>query len=155
MRRRNVQGLEIVPRVFDLGTVDRGEPSRPMISFSSSIVWRHRMQPAKTQPNAGDRGVGSPGVGGRAGDLGQPPRGRLVRRLDRLLDLVEAFSGGGLVGLIDRAETFLDRFDAAVLRAEELNSGVFERGGIARGAEGGRRFAGQRVQFRQIVGLEP
>ncbi len=65
------------------------------------------MQPAKTQPNAGHRGIGSPGVGGRAGDLDQPFDGRLVRRLDRLLDLVEALSGGGLVGLIDRAETLL------------------------------------------------
>ena len=102
------------------------------------------MQPAQPQPNAGDRGIGSPGDGGRAGDLGRSPTAvNSANRLDRLLDLVEAFSGGGLVGLIDRAETFLHRFDAAVFRAEKLNSRLFERGGIARGAEGGRRFAGK------------
>ena len=97
------------------------KPSRPMMSFNSSIVcvmgWRWPR-----------RGCGPGTVGSKAPAAatafppGDAPAGLFQGGLDLLLDGVEPQAGGRFVGLVDRAEPLLHGLEPSALGAEELES---------------------------------
>ena len=121
------------------------KPSRPMISFNSSMVRVIGCGTAQPQANAGHRRIERrPG-----GNLGFSPlsEGTFCKgRLDRLLDLVESFAGRRPIGLIDVAQSLLHGLQPAALGAEELDACRLHCRGVARRAESGRRVRKQAVQ---------
>ena len=107
MFERDIQGLEIVPLVFHLRAIDRGEPQASHQVFEFLDRLRERMQVPQPRPDSRHGGIEARTVGGRSCAGGQAGLGRFQRRLDLLLELVEALACGRLVGLIDRPEALL------------------------------------------------
>ena len=82
----------------------------------------------------------------------QPLDRRFQRGFDLLLDFVEAFAGGGLVGLVDRAEPLLHVLQTPAPCADELHPGGLYGRGIFDRLEGRRSLLEQFIQFSQILG---
>ena len=105
MLRRNVERLEVVPLVFDLGPVGHGEAQPAHDVFELVDRLRDRMQMPEPRPArraAWDRMA-------VARIRRRRPRstaaaGPLKGGFDPLLDFVKPLAGGRLVGTADRAE---------------------------------------------------
>ena len=153
---RDVQGLEVVPLVFHLGASTALNPRRPIRSFSSSMVCVSgcRCPSRGRMPGTVGSNAGRPRPSCRRG---QRCLGRFERGLDLLLELVETLPGLRLVGLVDRAEALLGRFEPAALHPQELDPRSLQGRGVAGRLEGGPGIAAQLVklgkEFRQSHGI--
>ena len=128
MLQGDVQGLEIVPGVFDLRPVGHGEaqPAHDVLQLLDRL--RDRVQMAQPRADAGHRGIELARASALPAALfASRSIGRVEGRLDLLLDLVEALAGGGLVGLVDRAQALLHVLQPAAPGAEELDPRGFQR----------------------------
>jgi hypothetical protein len=131
MCRRDIERLEVMELVFDLGPVgDREtEPAHDLLQLLNCL--RNRVEPAQAARGAGQRGI-ERGVDRRGLLAFDALAGGRHRSFECLLQLVEAFASGGLIGRRNRAELLLDRFQAAALGPQKLDAGSFERGRIGR-----------------------
>ena len=119
VRRRDVQGVEVVADVLDLRPPRHGEPEPA--EDVDQLVGRlgQRVPVAEPGPRAGQGQVERVGRG-RLRPL-DPRLRRLPGRFERLLDGVEPLAVRLLVGRRDRLQPFLGRLDLALLLAQELD----------------------------------
>ena len=151
MLGRDIQGLEIVPLVLDLGTIDRAEPQAPIRSFNSSMVCVSGCR----CPNRG-RIPGT--VGSKRGPVAVAPAPLATRAWAAssaasicCLSWLKRWPACRLVGLVDRAEAFLGRFEPAALHAQELDPRSLQGRGVAGRLESGQRHRGLIGRVRQEI----
>ena len=102
----NVQGLEVVPLVLDLGSLGHTEPQPAHYILELFDGLGDRMQMAQHGSRAGYCGVEIDRL--LCGDgTGQPLGGLLQGGLDLLLHFVETLAGHRFVGLGDLAKSLL------------------------------------------------
>ena len=137
---RDVQGLEVVPLVFDLRTVGHGEsePAHDLFQFLDRL--RDRMEMAERRPRAGLRRIERRARRRRIG-AGQSRLGFGERGFEKLLDFVESLAGRRFVGACDASQALLRRLQSSAFRAEKFDPRRFQcrliRGAAERRAAGG------------------
>ena len=110
---RDVQGLEIVPRVLHFRPVGHAEaqPAHNLLQFIDCL--RDRVQPAQPGTNAGHRRIEPPAFG--LPETLRPASRALAASYAASIDclsFVEPLAGGGLVGLLDQSQALSERLSA-------------------------------------------
>ena len=114
-----------------------------MISFSSSIVCVTGCKRPKRSQTPGTVGSDCRASAAGPATLANRPTADSCDASIACLTSLKRFPAAGLSALSTEPRPFWTALMRPFFAPRNSNSGVFERGGIARGAEGGRRFAGK------------
>ena len=144
--RRDIQGLEVVIDVLDLGPAcDReAEPTEDI----DQLVGRLGQRVTMPEPGSGRTGEGQ--IKGIA--LGRSGRKSRVSRLiqgglERLLDCVESLTVSALDGRFETFDSLLGRLDPSLLLPQELDPGGLDGGRIRGLAKRGQAGGFQGVEI--------
>ncbi len=151
---RDVEGLEIVPLVFDLRPVDdsEAEPPHDVLELGDGLHQRMPTPTPRFGPRQTDIQAGRHPLGPR-----KPSLGLVKQRGHASLDLVEPLADNRLLLFRDLPENGLQLLEFAAPRAEKLDAGLLQLRLVRRGGDGGHGGllelfdAGERVHDRPSI----